>query len=266
MPRLPTFRNAIAALTMAVAALCGGGKAAAEQKGTLSIVEVKANAALRPDARKKAGETLRDWLQARRSDWVVRTKSGGPIAIWSPDGIGDALSDLPADNDVGFHKVAKVAQSDLQKDQVPAGHVILPDATHPDRLYAIEAKAFLDSGNVTVASAAFDQNSVSVVSFLFTSEGGRRFGDWTLRSVGELFSIVVDGEVVSSPMIREPILGGSGQISGSFTVEQTAIFAARLSSSLEGVDFVVKTTCPAARPRAPPNKLLAWLAPVPTCV
>ena len=53
-----TFRNAIAAITMAVAALCGGGKAAAEQKGTLSVSEVRAAPALRSKSHKRAEDIV----------------------------------------------------------------------------------------------------------------------------------------------------------------------------------------------------------------
>ncbi len=58
MPRLPNFRNAIAAITMAVAALCGGGKAAVEQKGTLSVSEVRAAPALRSKSHKRTDDIV----------------------------------------------------------------------------------------------------------------------------------------------------------------------------------------------------------------
>jgi len=265
MPRSLTFHNAIAAITIAVASLCGGGKAVAEQKGTLSIVEVRGDATLRPDARKRAGKFLRDWLQARRPDWVVRTKSGDPVAIWSPDGVGETLSDLPEAADIAFHEVAEADQSDLKAGRAPDDHIIVPDANHPELLFAVKSPSLLNSDDVTIATQSFDQNGHPVVAFRFSPEAGKIFGRWTQKSVGQPFAIVVDGEVISAPIIREPILGGSGQISGYFTVEEANSLALRLTSSLEGVDFVIAKTCPAARPRAPPNKVLAWLTPIPTC-
>lgn len=265
MPRSLTFRNAIAAITMAVAALCGGGKALAEQKGTLSVVEVKGNAALRPDARKKVGESLRDWLQGRHPDWVVQTKSGDPVTVWSPDGVGDALSDLPTAQDVSFHEVAEADQSDLQAGLVSKNHIIFPDAERPAELFALATTPLLDASDVAEATAILDYNSRPAVSFRFTPEAGKLFGEWTQKSVGERFAIVVEGEVLSAPTIREPILGGAGQISGNFTVAEAALLALRLNSTLDGVEFVIAKSCPAARPRAPPNKVLAWLAPLPTC-
>ena len=55
-----------------------------------------------------------------------------------------------------------------------------------------------------------------------------QFGDITQANVGKPFAIVLDGKVLSAPVIREPIIGGAGQISGSFTVQQTTDLAALL--------------------------------------
>jgi preprotein translocase subunit SecD len=68
------------------------------------------------------------------------------------------------------------------------------------------------------AQATFQENQ-PVVSFRFDTVGARKFGDVTRDHVGELLAIVLDRKVISSPRIREPILGGSGVISGNFTVE-----------------------------------------------
>ncbi|MBM3565801.1 MAG: protein translocase subunit SecD, partial [Alphaproteobacteria bacterium] len=69
------------------------------------------------------------------------------------------------------------------------------------------------------AQPTFDQRSGEpVVSFRFDSRGAKRFGDVTSKNVGKPFAIVLDGKVISAPVIREPILGGTGQISGGFTV------------------------------------------------
>ena len=56
-----------------------------------------------------------------------------------------------------------------------------------------------------------------VVNFTFNSVGARRFADVTRANVNHRFAIVLDGKVISAPVIREPITGGRGQISGSFT-------------------------------------------------
>ena len=58
-----------------------------------------------------------------------------------------------------------------------------------------------------------------MVTFNFNTSGARKFGQITTDNVDKEFAIVLDNEVISAPVIREPILGGSGQISGGFTVE-----------------------------------------------
>ena len=74
--------------------------------------------------------------------------------------------------------------------------------------------------DLTDAQPGFDQRtSEPIVTFRFNSNGARRFAQATQENVGRPFAIVLDNEVISAPVIREPILGGSGQISGSFTVQ-----------------------------------------------
>jgi preprotein translocase subunit SecD len=73
---------------------------------------------------------------------------------------------------------------------------------------------------LTDAQPGFDQRtSEPIVSFRFNTNGARRFAQVTQENVGRPFAIILDNEVISAPVIREPILGGSGQISGSFTVQ-----------------------------------------------
>jgi len=78
----------------------------------------------------------------------------------------------------------------------------------------------VEGGDLTDAQAGFDQRtSEPIVSFRFNTSGARKFAQATQENVGRPFAIVLDNKVISAPVIREPILGGSGQISGNFTVE-----------------------------------------------
>jgi protein-export membrane protein SecD len=72
---------------------------------------------------------------------------------------------------------------------------------------------------LTDAQATFQNGNEPVVSFKFDSTGARRFADATKANVGKPFAIVLDNKVISAPVIREPILGGAGVISGSFSVQ-----------------------------------------------
>jgi preprotein translocase subunit SecD len=86
--------------------------------------------------------------------------------------------------------------------------------------YLIEKRIVVSGEDLTDAQPGFDQRtSEPIVSFKFNINGARRFAQATQENVGRPFAIVLDNEVISAPVIREPILGGSGQISGSFTVQ-----------------------------------------------
>src|SRR5215470_13799565 len=86
--------------------------------------------------------------------------------------------------------------------------------------YLIEKRVLVSGADLTNAQPGFDQRtSEPIVSFRFNSNGARRFAQVTTENVGKPFAIVLDNEVLSAPVIREPILQGNGQISGSFTVE-----------------------------------------------
>jgi preprotein translocase subunit SecD len=87
--------------------------------------------------------------------------------------------------------------------------------------YLIEKRIMVSGEDLTDAQPGFDQRtSEPIVTFRFNNNGARRFAQVTQENVGRPFAIVLDNEVISAPVIREPILGGSGQISGSFTVQQ----------------------------------------------
>jgi protein-export membrane protein SecD len=104
---------------------------------------------------------------------------------------------------------------------VPPGDSLLQAADDNNagpRHYLVEKRVELSGENLTDAQPTF-QNGEPVVSFRLDSEGARKFGHITQENVGKLFAIVLDDKVNSAPRIREPILGGSGVISGSFTTQ-----------------------------------------------
>jgi len=86
--------------------------------------------------------------------------------------------------------------------------------------YLIEKRVLVSGADLVDAQPGFDQRSSEpVVNFRFNSTGARKFAEATQQNVGKPFAIVLDNKVISAPVIREPILGGSGQISGHFTVQ-----------------------------------------------
>ena len=89
----------------------------------------------------------------------------------------------------------------------------------PANMYVVRKRVMV-SGDTLVDSSATFQDNMPVVSFRFDSVGAKRFGDATAKNVGRPFAIVLDRRVISAPVIREPILGGTGIISGNFTVQE----------------------------------------------
>lgn len=85
--------------------------------------------------------------------------------------------------------------------------------------YIVKKHAMLTGDLLTDATTSFGQSGEPVVSFRFNNIGARKFGEITRAHVSEPFAIVLDNKIISAPVIREPILGGSGQISGNFTTE-----------------------------------------------
>jgi protein-export membrane protein SecD len=92
------------------------------------------------------------------------------------------------------------------------------------------SSATVDGADLVDAQSAFDQSNQPVVSFRFNNKGALRFGKLTADNVGKPFAIVLDDIVQSYPNINEPILGGSGQISGNFSTQETADLAIVLKS------------------------------------
>ena len=115
--------------------------------------------------------------------------------------------------------VGRTAEQALQVG-VPPEDEVLYSASAPKTPYLVEKRVLVSGGELTDAQPGFDQRtSEPIVSFRFNTGGARKFAQVTQENVGKPFAIVLDNEVISAPVIREPILGGSGQISGSFTVQ-----------------------------------------------
>src|SRR3954469_8727944 len=115
-----------------------------------------------------------------------------------------------------------VSPEQAQQGRVPPDSELLYGTQKEGRpAYVIEKREMVTGADLTDAQPGFDQRtSEPIVSFKFNINGARRFAQVTQENVGRPFAIVLDNEVISAPVIREPILGGSGQISGSFTIEQ----------------------------------------------
>jgi preprotein translocase subunit SecD len=120
-----------------------------------------------------------------------------------------------------FHMVdTSVPAQEAAQGHVPPDDEILYSASQPRIPYLVEKRVLVSGADLTDAQPGFDpRTSEPVVNFRFNTSGARKFARVTQENVGKPFAIVLDNQVISAPVIREPILGGSGQISGNFTVQ-----------------------------------------------
>ena len=129
---------------------------------------------------------------------------------------------------------AQVAQG-----RAPPGAQVLPMADGSGAI-AVQRRAMVSGENIISAQQGFDQQTGEpVVTIRLDANGARRFGRVTTENVGKPFAIILDNKVLSAPSIREPILGGTSQISGGFTVESANELAVSLAAGNLPVDFNV---------------------------
>ncbi len=190
------------------------------------------------DAEKAASDerTLRQALEIirRRIDEVgtreptIQRQGSNRILIQVP-GIGSAeeLKDLIGTTaQLTFQPVLNVV-SDAETN-AGFGNELLPSLDEAGKFYILEARPVVTGEDLVDAQPSFDQNGRPAVTFRFNPSGARRFGDYTAENIGSPFAIVLDSEVISAPVIQSHIPGGSGIITGNFSIEESTNLAVLL--------------------------------------
>ncbi|MEP5762011.1 MAG: protein translocase subunit SecD [Litoreibacter sp.] len=223
----------VRALATPVVSLTGAGAFDIEisSRGDLLIVNLS-------DAEKLATNerTIQQSLEIirRRVDEVgtreptIQRQGERRILIQVP-GIGSAAelkSLIGTTAKLTFHAV--VGQTQNPDERPGPRQVIYPDIDQPSVFYILEQTPVVTGEDLVDAQPAFDQNGQPSVTFRFNPAGARKFGIFTSENVGQPFAVVLDGEVITAPRINEPITGGSGQITGNFTVEGSTELAVLL--------------------------------------
>lgn len=132
-----------------------------------------------------------------------------------------------------FHEVhPSISAEEAKQTSIPPGYKIYPgDKSEGPSEYLLREQPVVQGDDLADAQPGFDnRTSEAVINFRFNQSGARKFGNFTKDNVGKPFAIVLDNKVLSAPVIREPILGGSGQISGSFDVDSSNRLAVQLRS------------------------------------
>lgn len=180
--------------------------------------------------------TLRQALEIirRRIDEVgtreptIQRQGSNRILIQVP-GIGSAeeLKDLIGTTaQLTFQPVLNVV-SDAETN-AGFGNELLPSLDEVGKFYILEARPVVTGEDLVDAQPSFDQNGRPAVTFRFNPSGARRFGDYTAENIGSPFAIVLDSEVISAPVIQSHIPGGSGIITGNFSIEESTNLAVLL--------------------------------------
>ena len=123
-----------------------------------------------------------------------------------------------------------VTPEDFAAGRIPPGSEALPSDDGFQPAYVMRKRALVSGDELVDSQQSFDERGAPAVSFKFNGAGARKFGDATARNVGKQFAIVLDGRVISVPRINDPISGGSGIITGSFTPQSASDLALLLRS------------------------------------
>ncbi|MCL4259862.1 MAG: protein translocase subunit SecD [Anaerolineales bacterium] len=139
-------------------------------------------------------------------------------------------------------KTASLEFVDMGNTPVPEGTIIQtdfgasestsvsPDSETPPDANAIIYHTVMTGADLDSATVGQDNSGQYVINFTLTQKGSTIFGDYTSKNVGKYLAITLDKQVISAPVINQPILGGQGSISGSFTLESANALAVQLRS------------------------------------
>lgn len=125
-----------------------------------------------------------------------------------------------------------------------SGNMLVPSLDEAGVFYILERSPVVTGEELTDAQPAFDQNGRPAVNFRFNPTGARKFGDYTAENIGAPFAIVLDNEVISAPTIQSHIAGGSGIITGNFSVEESTNLSVLLRAGAlpAGLTFLEERT------------------------
>jgi len=139
---------------------------------------------------------------------------------------------------------AVLGKNSLSTPSSAFGNEVLPSLNEEGVYYTLESAAVVTGEQLVDAQPSFDQNGRPAVNFRFNPTGARKFGDYTAENIGSPFAIVLDQEVISAPVIQSHIPGGSGIITGNFTVEESTNLAILLRAGAlpAGLEFLEERT------------------------
>lgn len=237
-------------LTSPVVSLTGVGQSDYEVTGQGDTITFKLSEAERiaTDDRtmQQSLEIVRRRVDAAGTREPTIMREGQDRILIEVPGIGSAqdLKDLIGTTaKLTFHQVYGGAVSN--PDTNPgANRMLLPSADREGLFYVMDDVPVVTGDELTDARPDTDQNGTPAVAFRFNPTGARAFGDYTAEHIGEPFAIVLDGKVISAPTIQSHIAGGSGIITGRFSVQEATNLALLLRAGAlpAGMTFLEERT------------------------
>jgi preprotein translocase subunit SecD len=204
--------------------------------GSISITPTEAGLRQRTgNAISAAIETVRRRVDATGTSEPNIVREGSSHILVQVPGLSDTaqLKELIGKTArLSFHEVhPTLTAAEAKTTRVPAGFKIYPGADRTEGDQVLRETPVVRGDELTTANPSFDsRTNEPIIDFGFNNAGARKFGKFTQDNVGKPFAIVLDDKVISAPVIREPILGGRGQISGNFTTETATQLAIQLRS------------------------------------
>ncbi|SFQ26802.1 preprotein translocase subunit SecD [Roseivivax halotolerans] len=241
--------SAVRELAQPVASVASAGASDIEVSGEGDTLVVRLSEA---EQRATDDRTLRQALEIirRRIDEVgtreptIQRQGEDRILIQVP-GIGSAaeLKDIIGTTaQLTFQPV--VGRGVAESTDPGIGNEVVPALDDEGVFYELERAPVVTGEELVDAQPAFDQNGNPAVNFRFNAQGARAFGEYTAENIGNPFAIVLDNEVISAPVIQSHIPGGSGIITGQFTVEESTQLAVLLRAGAlpAGLTFLEERT------------------------
>lgn len=228
---MPTAVQAVRAIATPVVSLTGIAQSTLDVSGNNDLLTVTLSAA---EAQATTDRTMQQSVEIvrRRVDEVgtreptIQRQGERRVLIQVP-GIGSA-EELKAligtTARLTFHPV--VGRTSDGQERVEVRQVLYPSLDEEGVFYILEQTPVVTGDDLVDSQPAFDaQTGQPSVTFRFNPRGAELFGSFTAANVGAPFAIVLDEEVISAPVIRQAITGGSGQITGNFNVQESTDLA-----------------------------------------
>ncbi|WP_298435681.1 protein translocase subunit SecD [uncultured Jannaschia sp.] len=217
--------DAVRALAQPIVSLTGVGQSDIDVDVTGDILTVTLSDAERTATDDRTMQQSLEIIRRRVDEAGTREptiqRQGADRILIQVPGIGSAqeLKELIGTTArLTFHPV--VSRSGSAETVVDADQLLHPSMDEAGAYYILERTPVVTGDDLVDSQPAFDQNGLPAVTFRFNPSGARAFGEFTANNVGAPFAIVLDEEVVTAPVIRQAITGGSGQITGNFDVAE----------------------------------------------